>query len=93
MLRRTLWHQLAGLDESFKTGNFEDDDFCLRTRMAGYRMAIVRNAFVFHHERRSFESNRLNHGEWLAKNQALFGERASRWSKILRPGFAPCGRA
>ncbi len=85
MLRRTLWEQLAGLDEAFCTGNFEDDDFCLRTRIAGYRMAILPDAFVFHHERRSFESNRLNHGEWIAKNQKLFAERASRWSRTLRP--------
>jgi glycosyltransferase involved in cell wall biosynthesis len=85
MLRRTLWNLLAGFDEVFGTGNFEDDDFCIRTRLAGYRMSVVRNVFVYHHERRTFEANGLNHGEWLAKNQAIFGGRISRWSRSLRP--------
>jgi GT2 family glycosyltransferase/glycosyltransferase involved in cell wall biosynthesis len=85
LVRRTLWDQLAGLDESFRTGNFEDDDFCLRARFAGYRMAVVRNAFVFHRERKTFAANRLNHGEWLAGNEAVFGARVSRWSRTLRP--------
>jgi len=64
LLRRTLWDQLGGLDQSFETGNFEDDDFCLRARMAGYLMAVIPDAFVFHLERRSFDSNGLNHGEF-----------------------------
>jgi GT2 family glycosyltransferase/glycosyltransferase involved in cell wall biosynthesis len=85
LVRRALWDQLAGLDEAFGTGNCEDDDFCLRARFAGYRMAVVRNAFVYHVERQTFEANRLNHGEFLATNEALFGARASRWSRTLRP--------
>jgi GT2 family glycosyltransferase/glycosyltransferase involved in cell wall biosynthesis len=93
LLRRTLWDQLAGFDESFRTGNFEDDDFCLRARMAGYRLALVRSAFVYHAERRTFEANRLNHGETLASNQALFAARASRWSRTLRPPIPDAARA
>lgn len=85
LLRRTLWDQLAGFDEIFRTGNFEDDDFCLRARLAGYRMAVAQNAFVFHGERRTFEANRLNHGELLANNRAIFATRASRWSRTVRP--------
>jgi GT2 family glycosyltransferase/glycosyltransferase involved in cell wall biosynthesis len=85
LVRRTLWDQLAGLDEIFRIGNFEDDDFCLRARLAGYRMAVVPNAFVFHSERKTFEANRLNHGEFLARNQAIFAARASRWSRTVRP--------
>jgi GT2 family glycosyltransferase/glycosyltransferase involved in cell wall biosynthesis len=93
LLRRELWLKLGGLDEAYRTGNYEDDDFCLRTRMAGYRMAVIPSAFVYHHERRTFESNRLNHGEWLARNQSLFLEKASRWSRELRSPIPGCAQA
>ncbi len=93
MVRRTLWDQLAGLDEAFLTGNFEDDDFCLRTRLAGFRMAVVQSAFVFHTQSRTFDVNRLNHGEHLAINQAKFGARASRWSRAIRPAVPGAGSA
>jgi GT2 family glycosyltransferase/glycosyltransferase involved in cell wall biosynthesis len=93
MLRRALWLQLAGLDESYRTGNYEDDDFCLRVRMAGYRMAVIPGAFVFHHERKTFDCNRLNHGEWLARNQALFAEKVGRWSRELSPAIPGRTRA
>lgn len=90
VVRRTLWLQLGGLDESYGSGNFEDDDFCLRARMAGSRLAVVEGAFVFHHERRTFDTNQLNHGEWLARNQSVFSAKASRWSRERRP--VPEGR-
>lgn len=81
LIRRDLWERLAGLDESYRRGNFEDDDFCLRARMLGYRLAIARNCFVFHHESRTFDGNRLDHGETMARNQSLFCSRAGRWSR------------
>lgn len=88
LVRRALWERLAGLDEGYLQGNYEDDDFCLRARMMGYRLAVARGSFVFHHERRTFDSNRLDHAETLARNQALFHSRAARWSKqppLVRP--------
>ncbi len=88
MIRRSLWEQLAGLDEGYLRGNFEDDDFCLRARLLGYRLAVVRHGFVYHHERKTFESNQLAHAEWLARNQTLFCTRASRWSRSVFPSGA-----
>jgi GT2 family glycosyltransferase/glycosyltransferase involved in cell wall biosynthesis len=84
MIRRNLWETLHGLDEIFGTGNFEDDDFCLRARLASYRMAVTMNAFVFHNEGKTFGANRIDHGEMLAKNRSIFGERVARWSKTPR---------
>jgi len=69
------------LDQVYGAGNYDDDDFCLRARLAGYRLALARNVFVFHHERRTFDENRVDHAEMLARNQVLFCERAAVWSK------------
>ena len=80
MIRRSLWQTLHGLDEAFIQGNFEDDDFCVRARLAGYDMAIAMNAFVFHNEGKTFSSNSIDHGETMVRNRALFGERVASWS-------------
>jgi GT2 family glycosyltransferase/glycosyltransferase involved in cell wall biosynthesis len=81
MIRHSLWQMLNGLDEAFIQGNFEDDDFCVRTRLAGYGMAIAMDAFVFHNEGKTFSSNSIDHNETMVRNRALFGERVARWSK------------
>ncbi len=38
MIRRDVWRQLGGFDESFYPVWFEDVDFCKRVAMAGYRI-------------------------------------------------------
>ena len=37
---RILTWQLDGFDETFGSGNFEDDDLCLRTSQAGYALMV-----------------------------------------------------
>ena len=41
MIRRDVWNQLGGFDESFHPVWFEDVDFCLRASKAGYRIEYV----------------------------------------------------
>jgi GT2 family glycosyltransferase/glycosyltransferase involved in cell wall biosynthesis len=93
MLRRALWLQLNGIDEIYGPGNFEDDDFCLHTRLAGYTMAVLPNAFVFHSQSRTFAANKLDHTALLAENQAIFGARARAASTALRQNLAPNSQA
>lgn len=93
MIRRTVWERLAGLDEVYHPGYSEDDDFCLRARLAGYRMAIVPSVFVFHAGNATFDANGLNKAELLARSQAIFHERASRWSRSILPATAASGQA
>jgi len=85
MIRRDLWERLAGLEEGYGTGNFEDDDFCLRARLAGYELVVARNVFVFHHERATFNANHMDHDGLMARNQLLFCDRASRWARSRDP--------
>ena len=80
LIRRNLWEMLNGLDESFIKGNFEDDDFCLRARLAGYQIAIAMDVFVFHNQGKTFSANNIDHNETMVRNRALFGERVARWS-------------
>jgi GT2 family glycosyltransferase/glycosyltransferase involved in cell wall biosynthesis len=85
MIRRELWESLQGLDEIYQLGNYEDDDFCLRARLAGWSLVVDPSVFVFHHESKTFEENQIDHDEWLFRNERLFLEKASCLSRSRSP--------
>lgn len=88
MLRRELIDIIGYLDEGYEKGNFEDDDYCLRARMIGYRLAIVRNAFVYHHGSATFKSNRISHSQYMEKNRIRFYKKAGRIATASRQFLA-----
>jgi len=90
MLRRELIDLVGELDEGYEKGNFEDDDYCLRVRMAGYRLAIARNAFVYHHGSKTFKLNRISHSQHMEKNRVRFYKKAGRIATSTRR-FLPVG--
>lgn len=48
LLRRSVLERVGPLCEEFGIGFGEDDDYCIRVRRAGYRVAIARDVFVHH---------------------------------------------
>lgn len=84
-LRRPVWLDFGGLDESFGAGNFEDDDLCLRLRVAGYRLGVAQHLFVYHHDRATFQANSLNHHKWMTQNAGLFATRARQFGEAAEP--------
>ena len=53
MTRRAVFDQVGGFDETFPI-DFNDVDYCLRVRRAGYRIVYTPYARLFHHESASF---------------------------------------
>lgn len=47
-IRRNAWTELGGLDVRFGLGYYEDFDFSLRLRAAGYEQVISDDVFVLH---------------------------------------------
>ena len=47
-IRHDIWLELKGLDTSFGLGYYEDFDFSLRLRKAGYEQMITEDVFILH---------------------------------------------
>jgi len=49
-----MLREVGLLDEAFFPGGFEDDDYCIRARNAGYRTHLARDTFIHHWGSASF---------------------------------------
>lgn len=74
--RQSVIQTIGGLDEQFGSGNFEDDDFCLRARFAGFEIRIADDAFVHHIGSQTFQAAGINHQAAMERNWSLF---KSKW--------------
>ena len=54
LMRRPVYKQLGGLDENFTPGNYEDDDYALRMRQAGWDLLLCEDTFIHHFGGQSF---------------------------------------
>lgn len=48
LFKRDVYERIGGLDEAFSPGNFEDDDYCLRMRQAGYELLLCGDTYIHH---------------------------------------------
>jgi GT2 family glycosyltransferase/predicted Zn-dependent protease len=79
LFRRELVDRIGFLDESFGTGNFEDDDFCLRAELAGYKNMIAGDVFIHHFGSRSFIGNKIDYRKSMKGNHNHFMEK---WNSL-----------
>lgn len=88
LVRRSIFEQVGGLDEELAVA-FNDVDFCLKVRAAGYRNLFTPYAVLYHHEsatRGKEESDAAQ--ERHAREARLMKER---WGHTLRqdPYYSP----
>lgn len=57
LLKREAVRQVGLLDERFTPACYEDYDYCLRLRQAGYDLACALDVFVHHHGHKSYKSD------------------------------------
>jgi GT2 family glycosyltransferase/glycosyltransferase involved in cell wall biosynthesis/tetratricopeptide (TPR) repeat protein len=72
MARRGVVERIGGLDERFGSGNFEDDDFCLRAGHVGFKARIALDAFVHHAGSATFNGARIDYRAAMLRNWKLF---------------------
>jgi len=86
LFSRQLHQQIGGLDERFGTGNYEDDDICLRAAIAGYRNIVAADTYIHHHGSVSFQGGGVDYRTALTGNWALFRKK---WSEpVHNPQYA-----
>ena len=78
LIRKVHYDLLGGIAGVFGLGNYEDDDFCLRARLAGLKLAIDPGAYVFHYGSRTFAEQKIDHVQWMLKNEQIYYERLAR---------------
>ena len=72
MLPAEVVRTVGLLDERFFPGMFEDNDYCLRVRMAGHTLRWAKDAYVHHEACQGFRQLAEPYQDILERNQALF---------------------
>jgi O-antigen biosynthesis protein len=75
LFQNALIEKIGLLDESFGSGNFEDDDLCLRAALEGYRNVIAGDVFIHHYGSRSFVGNKIDYTAAMTRNKKIFNEK------------------
>ncbi|WP_410514168.1 glycosyltransferase family 2 protein [Paenibacillus sp. BR2-3] len=73
LFKREVLDKVGLLDERFSPGHYEDDDYCFRARLHGYRLLIAGDTLVHHEGSASFKQV-FNEG-WqglVERNRKLF---------------------
>lgn len=89
LIRRSVIDRIGLLDESFGLGTFEDDDYCLRARQAGFRLVCAGDTFVHHFGSKTFAGNNIDMAQLLAENRAKF---CRKWGLETPESGAPVER-
>ena len=85
-MRRSTYDRLGPLDERFEIGLFEDDDYSMRVRSAGYRVVCAGDVFIHHFGQASL--GRLAPGEY----GRLFHANRQRWEEKWNCAWEPYER-
>jgi GT2 family glycosyltransferase/tetratricopeptide (TPR) repeat protein/2-polyprenyl-3-methyl-5-hydroxy-6-metoxy-1,4-benzoquinol methylase len=75
LIRREVIERIGGLDVRYGIGNYDDDDYCMCAREAGYRTVIARDAFIHHHGGATFSAIGIDFEALMQKNARLFREK------------------
>ena len=86
MVRASLWRELGGFEEKLSVA-FNDVDFCLRVREAGYLVVYDPYVQLYHYESKS--RGKEDTKEKVRRFQNEIEYIRSRWTKLLREGD-PC---
>lgn len=77
---RDVLDAVGGFDPVFRIGNFEDDDYSLRVRLAGRTLWICDDSFIHHFGHRTFAILPDDYDALMTENGTRF---AAKWDVDL----------
>ncbi|EPR26816.1 glycosyltransferase [Anoxybacillus geothermalis] len=75
LIKKEAIDKVGLLDERFTPGNFEDDDYSVRLRQAGYRLMLCKDTFIHHYGSVSWKDDGSGYSKLLRDNQKKFEEK------------------
>lgn len=82
-IKREVIEKVGLLCEDF-FAYFEDTDYCLRAKAAGYRTVCCGGAKIAHHENVSTKENKVCHNDIFLKSQGIFKKK---WAKTCEARY------
>ena len=82
-IRRELIAAIGTLTEEY-FAYFEDTDYCLRARAAGFKTMCCGSVTIVHHENVSTRENKVSHSDLFKKSQSVFKKR---WARALEARY------
>ena len=80
LIRKEVIDIIGGLDENYSSGNYEDDDLCLRSCIAGFYNIIAHDVFIHHYGSMTFKGNAIDYQTTMECNRQYF---ADKWKDIV----------
>ncbi|MHB1650917.1 MAG: glycosyltransferase [Desulfitobacteriaceae bacterium] len=78
-VRKDVLDIVGGFDTEYGTGNFEDNDFCLRARMIGFKIAIRHDVLIHHFGSKTFINEKVDYESLMKKNKLIFD---TKWQRF-----------
>jgi len=93
LVKRNVIEDIGKFDEEYGLGTNDDHDFCLRARMANYKIMCSMDTFIFHFYNRTLGNFNIN--EWDRKNREYFvkkfGNKAVEYLKSIDQPYGTRG--
>jgi GT2 family glycosyltransferase len=75
LARREVLEAIGAFDERYGSGNYEDDDWCLRAEAAGFDLMLAPSVFVHHRGGATFAGQQIGQAASLTRNARLFEQK------------------
>ncbi len=75
LMKRAVIDKIGGFDERFGQGNFEDDDFCIRSGLAGFKLLVCNDVFIHHYGSRTFAGAKMDYRKMMRRNWKKFKDK------------------
>ncbi len=79
LMPSALFNELKGFDRRFGTGNFEDDDLCLRVRNKKFAIMVHEGVFIHHYGSQTFKANHIKYDQSIQEKAHIFFKK---WPKV-----------